>query len=83
MPPQDRGRLNDVGQTEQAWPEPSHQHQQCPVTPSQPQTVWSTPQGNIQLVPKKEVLDFKPTPRREQVGDKRPKQIEDGKHRVE
>ena len=23
MPPQDRVRLNDVGQTEQAWPEPS------------------------------------------------------------
>jgi hypothetical protein len=37
--------------------------------------VWSTPQGNIQLVPKKEVLDFKPAPRREQVGDKRPEQI--------
>ncbi len=31
MPPQDRGRLNDVGQTEQAWPEPSHPYQQCPV----------------------------------------------------
>jgi hypothetical protein len=64
MPPQDRGRLNDVGQTEQAWPEPSHPYQQCPVTPPQPQTVWSTSQGNIQLVPKKEVLDFKPAPRR-------------------
>src|SRR6266508_3608905 len=45
MPPQDRGRLNDVGQTEQAWPEPSHPYQQCPVTPPQPQTVWSTPQA--------------------------------------
>jgi hypothetical protein len=34
-------------------------------------------------MPKKPVLGFKPAPRREQVGDKRPKQIEDGKHRVE
>jgi hypothetical protein len=24
MPPQDRVRLNDAGQTEQAWPEPGH-----------------------------------------------------------
>jgi hypothetical protein len=47
----------------------------------QPQTVWCTPQGNIELVPKKEVLDFKPAPRPEQVDDKRPKQIEDRKHR--
>jgi hypothetical protein len=27
MPPQDRVRLNDAGQTEQAWPEPSHPYQ--------------------------------------------------------
>src|SRR5262245_35898205 len=27
MPPQDRVWLNDVGQTEQAWPEPSHPYQ--------------------------------------------------------
>jgi len=32
-------------------------------------------------MPKKEILDFKPTPRLEQVGDKRPKQMEHGKHR--
>jgi hypothetical protein len=31
---------------------------------------------------KKEVLDFKPAPRPEQVGDERPKQMEDGKHRA-
>jgi hypothetical protein len=29
----------------------------------QPQTVWCTLQGNIELMPKKEVLDFKPAPR--------------------
>jgi hypothetical protein len=43
--------------------------------------VWCTPQGNIELMPKKEVLDFKPAPRPEQVDDKRPKQMEDRKHR--
>src|SRR6476661_9603129 len=34
MPPQDRVRLNDAGQTEQTWPEPSHPHQYHPVTPT-------------------------------------------------
>jgi hypothetical protein len=72
--------LNDAGQTEQAWPEPSHPCQQCPVTPTQPQTVRCTPQGNVELMPKKEILDFKPAPRLEQIGDKRPKQIKH-KHR--
>jgi hypothetical protein len=43
--------------------------------------VLCTPEGNIELMPKKEVLDFKPAPRPEQVDDKRPKQMEDRKHR--
>jgi hypothetical protein len=29
-----------------------------------------TPQGNIELVPQKQVLDFNPAPRPERVGDK-------------
>jgi hypothetical protein len=33
-------------------------------------------------MPKKEILDFKSGPRLEQVGDKRRKQMEDGKHHV-
>ncbi|MGH9548294.1 MAG: hypothetical protein ACRD3W_02925 [Terriglobales bacterium] len=82
MPPQDRVRLNDAGQIEQAWPEPCRPHQQRSVTPTQPQTVRCTPQGNIELMPKKEIIDFKPAPRLEQIGDKRPKQMEDRKHRV-
>jgi hypothetical protein len=44
--------------------------------------VGHTPQGNIQLMPKKEILDFKPPPRLEEVGDKRPEQMENGKHRA-
>jgi hypothetical protein len=48
----------------------------------QPQTAWCAPQGNIELMPKKEVLDFKPAPRPKQVDDKRPKQMEDRKYRL-
>jgi hypothetical protein len=62
MPPQDRVRLNDAGQTEQAWPDPGHPHHHGAITAMQPQTVWCTPQRNIELMPKKEVLDFKPAP---------------------
>jgi hypothetical protein len=39
--------------------------------------VWCAPQGNIELMPKKKVLDFKPAPRPEPVDDKHPKQMED------
>ena len=42
-----------------------------------------TPQGNIELMPEKEVLDFKLTPRPAQVGDERPEQLEDRKHRTD
>jgi hypothetical protein len=38
------------------------------------------PKGNIELVPKKKVLDFKLPPRLEQAGDQRLEQMEDGKH---
>ena len=75
MPSQDRVRLNDVRQIEQAWPEPSHPYQQCSITPTKPQMVRYTPQGNIELLPEKEVLDFKLTPPPEQVGDERPEQM--------
>jgi hypothetical protein len=39
MPPQDRVRLYDAGQTEQVWPEPGHPYQYRPVTPTKPWTV--------------------------------------------
>jgi hypothetical protein len=44
--------------------------------------VWCTPQGNIELMPKKEILEFKSAPRLEQVGHNRPKQMEHRNHRV-
>jgi hypothetical protein len=40
-----------------------------------------TSKGNIQLMPKKQILVFKPVWRLAQSGDKRRKQMEDGKHR--
>jgi len=33
-------------------------------------------------MPEKEILDLEPAPRPEQVGDERPKQLEDLKHRT-
>ena len=38
---------------------------------------------NIELMPKKQVLNFKPAPRPEQIGDKRCKQMKNRKHHVE
>jgi hypothetical protein len=38
--------------------------------------------GDVELVTKKEVLDFQLPPRFEQIGDEHRKQMEDGKHRI-
>jgi hypothetical protein len=77
MPAQNRVGLNHAGQSEQAWPEPRHPNDEDPVIITQP---WRPPKGNIELVPKKEVLDLKLPPRLEQPGDERSEQMEDGKH---
>jgi hypothetical protein len=76
MPPQDCVRLNDARQTEQPWPQPSHDRSHEALNGA------VHPSGQYWLMPKKEILDFKPAPRPAQVGDKRPKQIEHGKHRA-
>jgi len=65
MPAQDRIRLNNTSQTEQAWPEPCHPREQRPVTTTQMQTLGCTSQGNIELMSKEKVLDFKPAARLE------------------
>jgi hypothetical protein len=44
--------------------------------------VRCTAQSNIELMPEKQVLDFEPAPRPEQVGDERPKQLKECKHRA-
>ena len=79
MPPQDCAGLSHVGQPEQAWPKPRHADHQDPVTATQPKTVWRPPKGDVELVAKKKVLDFKPAPRLEQVGDVRPEEMDNGK----
>jgi hypothetical protein len=83
MPSQDRVGLDHARQSNQAWPQPRHQYQQSSVTGAQPQTMRRTPQGNIELVPQKQVLDFNPAPRPERVGDKHHKQMTECKHHVE
>jgi hypothetical protein len=40
------------------------------------------PQSDVELMTKKEVFDFKPVPRLEQVGDIQSKQVDDHKHRI-
>jgi hypothetical protein len=55
---------------------------QDPVTPSQRETSWCSPQGDVELMPQKEVLNFKPAPRLEQIGDKCLQQMEDREHRT-
>jgi hypothetical protein len=49
---------------------------------AQPQTSRRSPQDNVQLMTKKEVLGFKPAPRLEQIGDIRSKQVDDRKHHI-
>jgi len=47
------------------------------------QPTRSAPNGNIELMPKKQVLNFKPAPRPEQITDKRCKRMKNLKHHVE
>jgi hypothetical protein len=55
---------------------------QGPVTLPQTQTLWRSSQDNVELMTQKEVLNFKPAPRLEQIGDKCSKQVDDRKHRI-
>jgi len=82
MPPQDRVGLNDAGQTEQARPHSGHPKLSSTVTCPKPDTLWGSPQGDVELMTEKKVLDFKPAPRPEQVGDKHSKQLEECEHRA-
>jgi hypothetical protein len=82
MPPQDRVRLNDAGQTEQARPPPGHPNHQGTVTCPKPDTLWGSPQGDVELMAEKKVLDFKPAWWLEQIGYEGCKQVDDRKHRI-
>jgi hypothetical protein len=50
--------------------------------PSWPEWNACVGSGDVELVTKKEILDFQLPPRFEQVGDEHRKQMEDGKHRI-
>ena len=73
-----RERPSRLGQSQV----PSHQRNQGPIASTQRRTMRRSSQGNVQLMPKKEILDFKPLSRLEQTGDKCRKQMDDGKHRT-
>ena len=59
MPPKDRLWLNHLGRIEQARPEPSHPHEQRPVTAVQSTTRRRTPQGDAELMTEKQILGLK------------------------
>jgi hypothetical protein len=58
---------------------PNHQGT---VTCPKPDTLWGSPQGDVELMTQKEVLDFKPTWWREQIGYEGCKQVDNRKHRI-
>jgi hypothetical protein len=82
MPPQDAGRLNNSGQIEQARPHSGHPNHQGTVTWPKPDTLRDSPQGDVELMTQKEILDFKPAPRLELIGYKCRTQMDDRKHRI-
>jgi hypothetical protein len=71
MPAQDRSRLNDPDQTEQARPHLGQPYQQRAITAPQPDTCRSSSQCDVELMTEKEVLGLKSAPRLEQIGDVR------------
>ena len=81
MPSQDRLRLNHLNRTEQARPEPGHPYEQDAITAAKPETRLCPPQGDVELLTKKQILRFKPTARLEQVDNEYSERAQDRKHR--
>jgi len=46
-------------ESEQAWHEPGHPHQEGAVASAQVKAMRCAPERNIELMPQEEVLDFK------------------------
>jgi hypothetical protein len=80
MPTQDGLRLNHLGRTKQARPEPGHPYQQRSVTAAKSKKRWCPPQSDIKLMTEKQILGFKPAPRLEQVDDEHSERVQDCKH---
>jgi hypothetical protein len=81
VPSQDRFRLNHLDSPKQARPEPGHQHEKKAVAVTEPEPRWCPPQGDIELMPQKQILGFKPTARLEQVDDEQSEPMKESKHR--
>ena len=69
MPPQDRLLLHHPRQIEQVGANPSHPDQQGPVATVQSKPNRCPPQGDIELMARKQFLDLKPAPRLEQIAN--------------
>src|SRR5262245_10804382 len=67
MPAKDGLRLNDMRRTKQAWPEPGQPHHQGPVTAAQSNARRRTPQSDVELMAKEQVLGLKSARRLEEV----------------
>jgi len=64
------------------WPQLRHPTQQRSITVVQAKAGRRMPQGDAELVAKKQVLGLKPPARLEQVDNKHPKRVQKGKHRA-
>ena len=65
MPSQDGLRLNHLGRTKKARPEPGHPYEQHAITAAKAKARWRSPQSNGELMTEKQILSFKPGPRLE------------------
>jgi hypothetical protein len=77
MPSQDSFRLHDPGYVEQTGPNPRHPYQQRPITAVQPQPRRRSPQCDVKLMMKKQVLGFQPASRLENVDNEDPEHVQD------
>jgi hypothetical protein len=82
MPSQDSFRLHDPGYDEQTGPHLRHPYQQRPITAVQPQPRRRSPQCDVKLMMKKQVLGFQPASRLENVDNEEPQHVQDRKHRL-
>ena len=53
-------RLADSVELREARPHSGHPNHQGTVTCPKPDTLWGSPQGDVELMTQKKVLDFKP-----------------------